>query len=152
MRGFRSFALMALSAALFAAAFPSCSKPSAFECFVRSSEVPDGGRYCFDLDLSDSLVAWSVDFYSRMDTPLFLRKSFPVRMDVLWISPTGEEYAESVYADFSGTGGSRLPYRRGVIPPERGLWRLEVEVSPRYGEMNGLGIVCNGTRQAQEVR
>ena len=123
----------------------ACSRPCSYEQFVKAAEGP---VYGFELEMADSL-GYDIDFYTRVDiSPLKLRELADVGMNIVWISPSGQSYAETVYLPLCGQKGERLPYRKGLAVSESGTWRLEVEVEDQPGGFCGLGIILqeNGTR------
>ena len=131
-----------LSAAVFLLLLASCSRPQSREYFQRS----DGsGEYSFDIEMSDSLTAYDISFYTAIDRPLFSRDtltSFPLQ--IVWRSPSGRYFSETVYYP---VGLARVPYRTGLVPSEPGIWNIAVTLPSEPRLLRGLGIVC---RRASE--
>ncbi len=115
----------------------ACSQPRAREQFIRS----DGsGEYSFPLELSDTLQAYDISFFSALDRPLFVPDtlvSFPLQ--VVWRSPSGRYFSETVYYPADSL---RVRYRSGIVPSEAGEWTLSVTVSPEPEGFRGLGVIC----------
>ena len=123
----------------------ACAKPSVQEQFVRSDEARMG-VYAFELDLDSSSRSYDIYLYSSTVLDTLLDE---VRLDVQWISPSGEAASETVYLRDVCKRGVKELYRSGVEPEERGVWRLRVKVYDPGGDLTGLGIICEsyGTRQ-----
>lgn len=115
----------------------ACSQPRSREHFIRS----DGsGEYSFPLELSDTLQAYDISFFTALDRPLFepdTLVSFPLQ--VVWRSPSGRYFSETVYYPADSL---RVRYRSGVVPSEAGEWTLSVTVSPEPEGFRGLGVIC----------
>ena len=110
----------------------SCSRPMSVEKFVMADGT---GEYVFDLDMTDSLHVYDLSFYTRLDgrdAP----SGFP--MKIYLTSPSGQTYVEGVYFDCSS--GVKVPYRTGLVPVERGVWRMSVSAVAQG--MCGLGLIC----------
>ena len=117
-----------------------CVKPDSVEIFIPSAKA-DGGVYVFDLALADSLSTYDISFYTRVDgAPL---DSLPLR--VMWLSPSGNSFSETVYMD---TSKETEVYRSGISLYEYGDWRICVRPGVENRGFRGLGIICkqNGTR------
>ena len=116
----------------------SCSQPRSREHFIRS----DGsGEYKFPIELSDTLQAYDISFYTSLDRPLFRPDtlvSFPLQ--VVWRSPSGRYFSETVYYPADSL---RVRYRSGVVPSEAGEWTVSVTISPEPPGLRGLGIICS---------
>ncbi len=127
----------------------SCSRPQSYETFVKAADAP-GGVYSYQLDLSDSLASYDISFYSRVDrNSLNVRNEYPqIRLEVTWVSPSGQNFSETVYMRGSNSAGDIQKYRSGVVPRESGEWTLKVKAFPGEGKFRGLGVICrrNGTR------
>lgn len=121
-----------------------CSRPSSYEKFITISRSV-GGIYSFELDLSDSLALWDLSFYTRSTASDTL--SLPLL--VLWESPSGGEFQETVYMAPPRDGYSKELYRSAFGVQEPGLWKLHVRPLAIPRGFCGLGIICvnNGTRQ-----
>ena len=134
----RTIALLALLAAA------GCSRPLSTEIFVRSDRASEG-VYVFDLTLRDSLAEYDFWFYSRT-----LGKTLTsLPLEVLWLSPSGERFSETVYMKKVDADGEKELYRSGVVPAESGEWRICVRPHDVDESFCGLGIICeehDGTR------
>lgn len=117
-----------------------CVRPVSTEIFIPSSKAEDG-VYVFDIEMSDSLSTYDISFYTRVDGPQL--DSLPLK--VLWLSPSGESFSETVYMDPSEN--TEL-YRSGIRLYEYGDWRICVRPDTDSRGFRGLGIICrqNGTR------
>jgi len=120
-----------------------CSRPDITEQFIKAKDALDG-RYSFDLVL-DSLEVYDISFFTRIDSPIRTYDAAPMRLDVVWISPSRESAGETVYMD---SAMQCEKYRSGISPGETGKWRIEVNVPEQPDGFRGLGIICenNGTR------
>ena len=133
-----------LAAALLAAALVSCSRPLSQEKFVTTDKA-QGGVYEFELDLSDSLVLRDLSIFARCARP----DTLSVPLLVLWQSPSGVEFEETVYMKPLVDGFSREMYRRAFSIREHGIWHLYIRPLAVPRSFLGIGIICesNGTRQ-----
>lgn len=122
-----------------------CTEPAGYEIFIRQGDTAGTGRYDFRLDMSDSLSAYDIAFFTRTDNDSL----FSVPLDIRLISPSGKEYRESVYIPASGfrarSGFSaeyRGDYRTGAVPAEYGIWMLQVTIpgQDRLHGLRGLGL------------
>lgn len=146
----RSVGRISLLAALFLCILAGCARPDVREDFIAVADRDADGRYTFAVDMSDSLSAYDFWFYSRIDMSDVRRASMgDLKMDIEWVSPSGESYCESVWMDTSTSEKDyfsaqyKYLYRSGCIPVERGEWTLSVNV--RNGAvvpgMRGLGLI-----------
>ena len=121
----------------------SCAQPSSYEHFIRSDK---SGEYSFTLDMSDTLAAYDLSFFSVIDSPLLHRDtlvSFP--LNVVWRSPSGRYFSETVYYPADSV---RVRYRSGVVPSEGGEWSLQVSITPEPVGFRGLGVICSKSVRA----
>lgn len=119
-----------------------CAQPSSYEQFVRSDK---SGEYSFTLDMSDTLAAYDLAFYTLIDRPLFQRDtlvSFP--LNVVWRSPSGRYFfrdglLSGRFAARKVPQRSRPLGRRGVGPSGKrnprtcgvqGSWRNLQQIGP----------------------
>lgn len=127
----------------------ACSRPESYEEFIQ---VDDSirGRYEFELDMSDSLEVYDVSFYTRVDRGKIysVNELPPLEIKVIWESPSGRVYDETVYMSSGDSRGVREKYRTGIEPYERGIWKLCVIPDDPPKGFRGLGIVFEryGTR------
>ena len=140
-------------------AVASCSRPSSYEPFVVREKAEYGDTYIFNLDLSDSTVAYSLDFYTRLERPAF--GTFPsdsISLDLRWISPsdsvivsdtTSIHVACPVDSSYY-TKDFVTVYKEALNLPEHGIWRLKARVLNDSESIRGLGVIFtrkeNGTR------
>ncbi|NLZ19731.1 MAG: hypothetical protein GXY24_05650 [Bacteroidales bacterium] len=123
---------------------PACSRPEDLEFFVLRDDARDG-VYVYTLPLQDTTSAYDFWFYSRTETEPLEN----LRLNVQWLSPSGEGFSESVYMREVGLRGSKELYRSGMIPAQAGEWQLSVRPLDGSGELLGFGVVCkkrDGTR------
>ena len=140
-------------------AVASCSRPASYEPFVIREEAEYGDTYIFNLDLSDSTVAYGLDFYTRLERPAFGKfPSDSVSLDLRWISPSDsviisdttfirvERPVDSSYYNKDYLSA----YKEDLDLPEHGLWRLKARVLNDSESIRGLGVIFtrkeNGTR------
>ena len=122
---------------LLLAALSACRQPRAREFFLRAN---DSGEYSFSLDLSDTLAAYDISFYTALDRPPFHRDTlvcFP--MQIVWRSPSGRYFSETVYYPADSV---KARYRTGLIPSEYGDWTVAVTLPSQPASLRGLGIIC----------
>ena len=129
-------------------AFASCSKPAVSESFVSIEDRDVIGSYVFDMDLCDSLAAYDLYLYTRVDQrPSELAAQEDMELRVRWISPQGERYEEQVY--FPVREKTKALYRSDFVPVEPGIWKLELSVRDEVEGLRGMGLVLerkDGTR------
>lgn len=138
----------------------SCARPSSVEEFVRTDDVPDGGRYDFKADFSDTSVRYGLDFFLSFQSSNNNFRSFQrLPLTVGWRSPSDRIYEETFWvgrAEMSDSGFFHKrfisPYREGVSVREPGEWTLSVDVPKdsvgKYG-LEGIGLIVrreDGTR------
>lgn len=122
----------------------ACSQVSGYNGFVRSDEARDG-VYSFSLPLTDSLATYDFSFYGR----LLQGRQDNIELRVLWLSPSGESFSETVYMKSLDSRGGKELYRSGMSFPQWGEWRLNVRPVGVDGNFTGLGLICtkcDGTR------
>ena len=120
---------------------PSCAPPpEGVERFIRRDAARDG-VYIYSLPLRDTTTAYDLWFYSRTAQ----RPITNLRLNVQWLSPSGEAFSETVYMRTVGPRGSRELYRSGVIPAEAGDWQLSVRPVGVDEAFLGLGVICKQT-------
>lgn len=134
-----------LTGILSALVLVACTAPTGeTDSFVRADRAR-GGVYSFSLPLTDSLATYDFWFYSR----LLSDRQDDIELRVLWLSPSGESFRETVYMRNPGTKGSRELYRSGVGLSEVGEWKINVRPVGVGKEFTGLGLICrenDGTR------
>lgn len=109
----------------------ACSRPSSVELYA----FDDGtGQFNFDVDLSDSLCAYDLSFYTRLESR-FAPPGFP--MKVYWTSPSGTVFGETLFYDASA--GLVVPYRADMQPVEFGVWKLSVRAKAEG--LKGMGLI-----------
>lgn len=129
----------------------SCGRPSVSESFVRQSGRDSLGRYCFSLDLSDSMRSNSLYFYTMIDAADCAFREMPSEMPlhVELVSPAGKHFCEdvSIVKDSFAVRSQfswqyELPYRTGFMPVEYGEWHMAVTVAGenRFPGLRGLGM------------
>ena len=140
-------------------AVASCSRPVSYEPFVIREDAEYGDTYIFNLDLSDSTVAYGLDFYTRLERRAF--GAFPsdsVSLDLRWISPSDSviisdttfiRVGRSVDSSYFNKDYLSV-YKEKLDLPEHGLWRLKARVLNDSESIRGLGVIFtrkeNGTR------
>lgn len=136
----------ALSVILF-----SCGGPASSEMFVRNGSRDALGRYVFDVDMTDSLHTYSMDFYLAFSCSKKVFSTFSsLPANVLWESPDGIVYEDYILLSGEvGTASSnffrtmRSPCRKGAAPVCAGVWKAMVSVPAdsvgKYG-ITGMGM------------
>lgn len=130
----------------------ACSEPAQMEYFCSSDDRDSLGRFCYSLDMSDSLSTYDIAFYTRIDcSPKDFDALNDLRVDVELVSPAGLSYVETVYlpvASFSSrkrsTYDSIADYRTGLTPVEWGVWQMYLSL-PEIQGLRGMGVI-NGKR------
>lgn len=139
---------IAVSAVLSAVLF-SCSAPMSSEMFVKNGGRDAAGRYVFNVDMTDSLHTYSMDFYVAFTCPERVFSSFgKLPANVLWVSPEGIVYEDNILlAGEAGEGyfdrAVKAAYRREAVPSSAGMWKAMVSVPAdsvsKYG-ITGVGM------------
>ena len=134
---------------ILAALAASCSRPSSYEPFVMKEKAEYGDTYSFILDLSDSTVSYSLDFYTRLERPAF--GEFPdenLVLDLRWFSPSDSIFADTTFIKVGHPLDSAYysrdfisSYRDPLLLPERGEWRLKAKVVENAHSLRGLGVI-----------
>ena len=128
----------------------SCCEPTSSNVFLKSSERDAFGRYEYKLDMSDSLHAYDISFYTRLDASV---RDFTtmgdIPLSVRMYNPAGICYEEKVFIPVDkpsfSTAFSRqykALYRKDSTPSVYGEWTMQVEI-PDFdisGCMTGLGV------------
>lgn len=137
-------ALVILMAAVFLFGH-ACSRPDTQESFVKADQCLDG-VYDFEFKILDSLASYDFWIYSRAEDHSIQN----LELRVLWTSPSGESFRETVYMKEVEEDGSRELYRSGVVPAEYGKWKINIRAVPEDSGISGLGMICksnfDGTR------
>ena len=134
-------------------ALASCSTPIVSEDFRPRSERDTSGRYCFDLDMSDSLATYDISFYTRIDCGTKLFAALPdIPVNVELVSPSGYSFTESVFLAKSsfdiGRPGSfdiLTDYRVDCVPFEYGCWKMFLAL-PDIRGLRGLGVILESKK------
>ena len=134
-------------------ALASCVEPRISEEFKPKSDRDSIGRFCFEVDMSDSLKTYDITFYTRLDcgsSTFILLQDIPVNVE--FVSPSGESFAEDVFLAkdrfvpvSAGTYDAKVDYRTGCVPVEYGRWNMNITV-PEVRGMRGWGIVVSSKR------
>lgn len=133
----------------------ACTRPSSVEEFRKYSQRDSLGRYCFVMDFSDSTAMFDVSFFTRIDCrPAVFRSMGDIPVEVLWTSPSGLNYGETVYIPRDSHSRSTAfskeylsPYRKGLVPDEHGKWTLALTVPlERRSGLRGMGVACTASR------
>ena len=122
----------------------SCTLVQERSCFVRSEDAKDG-VYVFPLGALDSLSSYDISIYGRAAKASLKNP----QLRVMWLSPDGQTFTETVYPPQIGPEGSRFEYRSGVCPARSGRWSLSIRECSGTAALTGLGIIIkksDGTR------
>lgn len=137
----------------------ACRRPAMEETFVRVSDRDALGRYCFRIDMADTLLTYDLDLLVAMASadPAYVRfRQMPLR--VQWTAPSGQPYEETLWVGRGELSDSTyydkyfwVAYRHGLRPVEAGEWELALslpEDMTREFDITGTGIrlTRNGTR------
>ena len=135
-----------LPSLLLTLALAGCAAPAEeYNSFIRSADARDG-VYSFSVPLTDSLATYDFSFYGR----LFSGRQSNVELRVLWLSPSGESFSETVYMRGLDSRGGEELYRSGVRLSEAGEWKVNVRPVGVGSEFAGLGLIC--TKEADGTR
>ena len=135
---------LAVAALACALALAGCREPDGFETFVRR-DAARNGVYVFSLPLTDTTAAYDFWFYSRT----VRHPVTNLRLNVQWLSPSGDGFSETVYMRSVLRRGSKELYRSGMVPAQAGDWQLSVRPVGAEDELLGWGVVYkkhDGTR------
>ena len=133
-----------LAALVCGLALSACTEPDTLEQFVRRDASHDG-VYIYTLPLTDTTAAYDFWFYSRTE----YRKLESLQLNVQWLAPSGDGFAEMVYMRCVEPRGSKELYRSGMVPAQAGDWQLSVRPVGVDEDFLGLGVICSkrdGTR------
>ncbi len=130
-----------LPSLLLALAVAGCAAPAEeYNSFIRSADARDG-VYTFSVPLTDSLAIYDFSFYGR----LFSGRRSNIELRVLWLSPSGESFSETVYMRGLDSRGGEELYRSGVRLSETGEWKVNVRPVGVDGSFAGLGFIATRT-------
>ena len=141
----KRFAVIVLLCALAA----GCSRPPSYEPFVLKEKAEYGDTYSFILDLSDTTVTYSLDFFTRLERPAFgVFESDSIVLDLRWISPSDSILTDTTVIRM-GLPVDASYYSRDFISgysddlslPEAGRWRLKAKVVGNPGDVRGIGVI-----------
>ena len=126
-----------------------CSRPSSYEPFVQREKAEYGDTYTFLLDLSDTTVSYSLDFYTRLERPAFGEfEQDSLLLDLRWISPSDSIIADTTCIRTSSPVGMAYysrdyvaRYSEDLSLPENGEWRLKARILNDSDWIRGLGII-----------
>ena len=132
-----------------AAILIGCAQPPSYEPFVLREDAEYGDSYSFILDLADSTVSYSLDFYTRLERQSF--EEFPsdsIMLDLRWFSPSDSILSDTTFISIGRAVDSAYysrdfitSYKERLTVPERGKWRLKARVVNDMEELRGLGII-----------
>lgn len=135
------FSLCIVWVAAFLCAAVGCNRRSevVYDAFIRA-DANGGGVYMFNIPLTDSLAVY--DFYLYGRTFRYKAESIPLK--IRWISPSGESFVETVYMNNLDSKGRKELYRSGVVPSDRGEWRISIRPEGDDAALlTGLGLICS---------
>ena len=126
-----------------------CSRPPSYEPFMIREKAEYGDTYSFMVDLSDTTVNYSLDFYTRLERAAF--GEFPsdsIVLDLRWFSPSDSIYTDTAFVRIGRPVDSAYYSRDFISPydgrlklPEAGKWRLKAKVVNDSEALRGLGII-----------
>lgn len=122
----------------------ACSEPTSRESFVYSKDAVSG-VYSFPMQMEDSAASYDFWIYART----LSGEIDNLEIRALWLTPSGESLAETVYMETVDSRGVRELYRSAVVPSELGEWELNLKPVAGASRLLGLGIVQkehDGTR------
>jgi hypothetical protein len=127
----------------------SCSEPVSYESFIKPSETDSLGRFCYEFKM-DTAAVYDISIYTRIDAcGEGVQWQGDIRMDASWVSPSGNQFFETVYIprkEFVSILGIEsdcvVRYRSGIRPDAAGLWKLVLELPELTGAdgFRGMGI------------
>ena len=141
----------------------SCSEPLVESGYMRSGDAPAPGHYVFDLNLTDTLSAYTLSFYSVMDLAESSCTAPDIVLEISLQAPSGRTFGETVAlpsGKWRGEGKMqsvlREVYREGFIPSEYGVWKMELNARPVCDRLCGMGYELErkkyGKGQTQEIQ
>lgn len=122
----------------------ACSEPTSRESFVYSKDAVSG-VYSFPIEMEDSAASYDFWIYART----LSGEIDNLEIRTLWLTPSGESLAETVYLETVDSRGVSELYRSAVVPSELGEWKLNLKPVVGTSRLLGLGIVQkehDGTR------
>lgn len=123
----------------------SCARPDTQDSFMRADKARDG-VYAYEFELTDSLSTYDFWIYGRSEQ----LSLYSLELRVLWTSPSGDTFRETVYMKELLSEGSRELYRSGMQPSEYGVWKVNIRPVLEDRKILGLGMICksnlDGTR------
>lgn len=137
--------LLAMTAVV---ALVSCSLPYVSNEFQSLSQRDTLGRYTYVLDMSDTLSAFDISIYTRIDCGVL---SFDELQDIPLLvtlqSPSGGSFSEYAYIPRSAFSTERrgsydavVDYRVDCIPIEYGVWQMFL-ATPKVAGHRGVGVI-----------
>ena len=142
----RSFSVASVAVVLTLIAF-SCSRPESEGKFVRVEDRQIDGTYLFEADMSDSLCAYDLTLYAKIDKKNVSIGGLP--FVVRLVSPSGKIFTETVYMKNSDkirssfySSDFKALYRSGLVPTEFGLWSVRIKTG-HIDKLLGVGLVVS---------
>lgn len=161
--------LHTLTAAVLCAVITACSSSTVPDSDFGTFTGDGGNRVSFPLDMSDTACAYSLSLMAR-----FIKGEGPesVTMDITVTSPSGVRGHETVTlpSDYEGLRrhlrgnppDTRIrlagtpsyydvswKYRSGIIPPERGEWRIDIALRDGTSGIQGAGYILEKIQPAE---
>ena len=132
-------------------ALACCSRPSSREYFVMRENAGYGDTYSFTLDLSDTLLTYELDFFTRLERiPFEDFRDDDIILDLRWFSPADSILTDTLVVSISEPVGSDFfskdivtPYDIGGLLDDPGEWRLNAKVVNDSESIRGLGLILN---------
>lgn len=128
-----------------------CSRPSSREYFVMREDAEYGDTYSFNIDLTDSLLTYKLDFFTRLEMVPFQEMPHEdIVLDLRWFSSLGEILTDTLVVSLAGPAGDSYFSRDIITPYDNELimgvpdeWRLNAKVVNDSEEIRGLGIILS---------
>lgn len=154
------------------AAVCACSAGTDTETVFRTLTEEDGGSASFEIDMPDSTGSYSMSLITRIQKGC---APAGVTLDITLTSPSGatgtetvsfpsdyqtvrryiKEHPEDDRIRLAGTPGYydiSWVYRSRIIPPERGLWHIDISLPDTAdGKVLGLGITLEHHGKGQDT-
>lgn len=153
MQGKRRTSLFAVALVLsLMPGLSACRQPASMESFIKAGKVDAFGRYCYDLDLSDSSSTYDISLFTRVDGKM---AGSDIVLNIKLVAPDGKVFGEQIMLpaeaaehNSAQSADYALDYRTDIIPTQYGVWKAYISVPDAPEGFRGLGLKLyrNGER------
>ncbi len=111
----------------------SCGEPDGGSHFIKGCRA----EYEFVLPQIDSLSLYDFSLYTSLKNKNVGNEGACFPIIVRWVSPQSEVFSERVWMSLSE---QKQLYRKGMLFPRSGEWRMAVYPQEDISGINGLGL------------